>query len=278
MVKFHLNRIYWLIFLIIGVLITSNCKIDIPGLFISTDLNIRLEERDNFRFLNDSDRTRSFGDEYSFIVLVDIHIENEDSRDLEKLGDVIKDSGEEIKFVVIVGDISQYGAAQDIQKFIDIANSLDVPCYPAIGNHDIYFNNWPVWKEKIGSTRYRVDGGGTTLLILDSANTFFGKDQLDWLQSELDNTQGNVFVFSHVNLFAEYPSDVQHFTDTRERARVISILRDKCDAMFMGHIHKRTINEAGNVRYISIEDYRSHRTYCLVSVKKTGIDYQFKKL
>jgi len=255
----------------------SGCNVDLSGFFGSTDLDIRLEERNNFRFLNDSNRTLSLTEEYSFIVLTDTHIEDGNAWGLQKLKDVI-DSNDEIKFVVIVGDITQYGQAQDMRKFIEIASSLKVPCYPVIGNHDIYFGNWSVWKDHIGSTRYRIDGTGATLFIMDSASAFFGKDQLDWLQKEIKSAQGRVFVFSHANIFVESPVDIQQFTDTNERARITAILRNKCDAMFMGHVHKRTINEAGNVRYISIEDYYDHRTYCLVSVKKTGIQYQFKKL
>lgn len=264
--------------IVLGCALCTGCTFDLLGLFVSSDLSIRLKEQNSFRFLSDNDRNCSFGDEYSFIVIVDTHIEDGNSWGLEKLKDVIEGSGDAIKFVVIVGDISQCGNAQDIQTFIEIAHSLKVPCYPVIGNHDIYFGNWSVWKEKIGSTRYRIDGNGTTLLMLDTANAFFGKDQLDWLHKELNNAHGYVFVFSHVNLFVENQADLQHLTDTRERARIISMLQNKCDAMFMGHVHKRIIHEAGNVQYVNIEDYRNHRTYCLVSVTKTGIDYRFMKL
>ena len=255
----------------------TGCNVDLLGLFGSTDLNKRLEERNNFRFLIADERNLSFGDEYSFIVLTDTHIEDGNAWGLENLKYIVE-ADSSIRFAVVTGDITQYGAAQDIKKFIEIARSLNVPCYPVIGNHDIYFGNWTHWKNMIGSTRYRINGGTATLFILDSANAFFGKSQLDWLEREIKTARGRVFVFSHANIFVESLVDIQQFSDTRERARIVSILRNKGDIMFMGHLHKRVVNEAGNVQYISIEDYREKRVYCVVSVGKNGISIRYEKL
>jgi len=255
----------------------SACNVDFLGFFYSNDLDERLAERDNFRYLSDEQRSLSLGDKYSFIVLTDTHIEDGDAFGLEALADVIA-ANSEIKFVVFLGDISQYGSEKDIRKFIAISKTFNVPCYPVIGNHDIYFGNWHVWKDLIGSTRYKIDGGGTTLFFLDSANAFFGMEQLDWLQKELKNISGRVFVFTHSNLFVNDPSDIQQLSDMKERARITSILRNKCDIMFMGHSHERRINEAGNVKYVNIEDFKDTKVYCLVSVTGKGISYKFEKL
>ena len=268
----------FLLFLMSGVFyFLSACNVDFLGFFYSNDLDERLAERDNFKFLTGAQRSLSFGDEYSFIVVSDTHIEDGDAFGLEALKDVIADNGG-IKFVVFLGDITQYGSQKDINKFIEISKTFNIPCYPVIGNHDIYFGNWPVWKDNIGSTRYRIDGGETTLFILDSANAFFGNEQLDWLQKELKNTPGRVFVFTHSNLFVNDLPDIQQLSDMKERARITSMLKNKCDIMFMGHSHERRINEAGNVKYVNIEDFHGTKVYCLVSVTGEGASYTFKKL
>jgi len=276
MVKTYL-KIFFL-FLLSGLFcFLSSCNVDFLGFFYSSDLDERLAERDNFIFLSDGQRSLSFGDEYSFIVLTDTHIEDGDAFGFEALADVIAGNSE-IKFVALLGDITQYGSERDINRFIDISDTFNIPCYPVIGNHDIYFNNWPVWKDLIGSTRYRINGGGTTLFILDSANAFFGMEQLNWLQKELKNTSGRVFVFTHSNLFVDDPFHIQQSSDIKERARITSILRDKCEIMFMGHSHERRYNEAGNVKYVNIEDFRETKVYCLVSVTNSGVSYTFEKL
>jgi len=255
----------------------SACNVDFLGFFYSSDLDERLAECDNFRFLTEGQRSLSLGDKYSFIVLTDTHIEDGNAFGLEGLANVIAGNSE-IKFVVFLGDITQYGSRRDLVKFKDISRSFSVPCYPVIGNHDIYFNNWPVWKDLIGSTRYKITGGGTTLFILDSANAFFGKEQLDWLQREIKNTSGRVFVFTHSNFFVNDPADIQQISDMNERARITSILKNKCNIMFMGHSHERRENEAGNVKYVNIEDFKDTKVYCLVSVTGAGVSYSFKKL
>jgi len=268
------------IFLLIGILFVAvSCKQDLLGLFASNDLDERIKERDNLKFLEERGwTTLPLGDSYSFIVVADTHIEGGNAFGLEKLEDVVKTPELDIRFVVVLGDITQTGAEQDINKFIEIADKLGVPCYPVIGNHDFYFGNWHVWRDKIGSTNYKIDAGNTTLFMLDSANSFFGKDQLDWLEREIKTRKSRVFVFTHSPLFVTGPANMQQITDPKERARVVSILRDKCDIMFMGHSHRNYYNEAGNVEYITIEDYVAKKTYCIVTVTPGHIDIMLKKL
>ncbi len=262
----------------------AGCNIDFFGAFASTDLDERLEDKNNLKFIlnNNWEKIDELPNEYSFVVTNDLHIEDGNAFSFNKLPDAVTaynaDAELPIKFVVVSGDITQYGAEKDIKKFIETAENMGVPCYPVIGNHDIYFGNWSVWRRLIGSTRYRIDSGNTSLFVLDSANSYFGKQQLDWLQSELLSANENVFVFTHSPLFVEGPVGMQQITDARERARIISILKDKCNMMFMGHSHKRVINKTGNVEYISIEDFKSFKTYCIVTVRNSGISYEFKNL
>jgi 3',5'-cyclic AMP phosphodiesterase CpdA len=249
--------------------------VDLGGLFASGELDTRLESKNRFAFLSDADRNLPLGETYSFIVLTDPHIEGGNAHGLEKLKNVIKP---EDKFVAITGDITQNGRREDVQKFIEIAGSLGVPCYPVIGNHDIYFGHFSNWKNLIGSTRYRINHSNTTLFILDSANAAFGAAQLDWLRDELKTAKNHVFVFTHANLFVRTPGDIEQITDTRERARTLSILKGRADAMFMGHVHQRIIRKTGGVNYITIEDFRDNSTYCRVHVSAEGIRYEFEKL
>jgi 3',5'-cyclic AMP phosphodiesterase CpdA len=253
-----------------------SCNVDLGGLFASTDLSERLKEKNNFEFLNRLPPL-TLGDEYSFIVITDTHIEDGDAHGLENIQTLIVDNPQ-IKFAVFCGDLTQDGAEQDLRKFIEITGKLPIPAYPVIGNHDIYFGNFSVWKRLIGSTSYRVEGGGATLFILDSANSFLGKEQLDWLENELESADSRVFVFSHHNLFMDSPVNILQMSDTREIARTISLVRGKRGIMFTGHSHKRMVKELGGSLFISIEDFVTNQTYCLVSVTKTGVSYEFKKL
>jgi predicted phosphodiesterase len=263
--------------LLLSVIFTG-CNVDVAGFFVSNDLDERLAAKSDFNYLGPkgwTNLTLADPNNYSFIVLTDTHIEDGDVFGLEKVAGVINS---DIEFVIILGDITQYGSEQDIKKFMEAADLFGVPCFPVIGNHDIYFGNWHNWNSLIGSTNYKITGNGINLYILDSANSFFGKQQLNWLESEVKTSTGKVFVFTHCPLFVTGPANMQQLTDTRERARIVSILRNKCDIMFMGHSHKRYENKAGNVQYVAIEDYKSKSIYCLVTVKDYKTTYEFKKL
>ncbi|GHV51570.1 serine/threonine protein phosphatase [Spirochaetia bacterium] len=262
------------------VLLCPSCDMDLLGLFGSRDFEERLNEKNTFNFLTPADRSLNLPDTYSFIVLTDTHIQGSYAHGLEKLKDVIIPGPQGDRFVVITGDITDHGERKEVQKFIEIARSLSVPCYPVLGNHDVYFGHWSVWKDMIGSSSYRIDGpnSGTTLFIMDSANATWGARQTEWLDKELKSAKDRVFVFTHANLFVEGPGDREQFTDVRERSRIMSMLKGRCDAMFTGHAHKRIIKNSGGVEYITIEDYRSNKTYCRVSVSPAGISYNFHTL
>jgi 3',5'-cyclic AMP phosphodiesterase CpdA len=260
------------------------------GLFASNDFDVRFEDRDTFHLLTEEDRALLLPaeEEYSFVVLTDTHIENGSDQGLGGLIGVIDRDGvgTDDQFVVITGDITQNGKREDLECFINFVKELKdkkrIPCYPVLGNHDIYFNNWHNWRDLIGSSCYRIgaSGSGTTLFILDSANTSFGFRQFDWLERELGKTSGHVFLFTHANFFVKDLSfaDMQQFTDVKERARVVSLLAGRVDAVFSGHIHKRIERESGGVKHITIEDFKGNKTWCRVYVTKAGIRCEFNTL
>jgi len=284
MVKKICKKIRLPILLPLTAICLCGCALDWLGFFVSSDLDERLKERDNLVFLAANNWTKMELDRnYSFIVVSDTHIHNGNTYGLEGFENIIKNPANNIRFMVVTGDITQNGSKSDLALFIDIAvNQFGIPCYPLIGNHDVYSGGWSAWKELIGSTNYRIDGGSVTLLIMDSANLYLGKDQMDWLERELKSAVGSVFVFTHGNLFTKNIYDPQQLDDMNERARVASILRNKCDAMFMGHVHEWFVNEAGGVKYVTVNAFRdvvkTNSSYCLVTVNGGDVRYDFKTL
>jgi 3',5'-cyclic AMP phosphodiesterase CpdA len=274
-------------FLLVLPILLSGCNVDVLGFFGSTDFNERFRDRDTFNFLTAAELRPAFAAPYAFIVISDTHIENGDAHGLEGLAAVIRGAnagGANIRFAVVTGDITQNGGRRDLEKFLEIAESLrslspPAALYPVIGNHDIYSGNWSLWRELIGSSSYLVESPDTALIMMDSANANFGRDQLEWLEDRLGGAKKHTFIFSHANLFTESIKDIEMFTDTRERAKALSMLKGRCDAVFSGHVHRRIIREAGGVRYITLEDFKGHSNYCLVRVDTAGgVSWEFKKL
>ena len=257
-------------------IISISCSNDILGVVYSPESRERFAYKDHFVYLDEPDRRLELGDTFSFIVLTDTHITANNTNGFGNLKNIIEENND--SFVVVTGDITQSGKSNELELFIEMADTFQVPCYPVIGNHDIFFGNWSVWKEKIGSTVYRVDADHTTLIMLDSANASFGAEQLDWLKAQLTSAKENTFVFTHASLFSDKASSIQQLTDIRERARIMSMLDGKCAALFTGHIHERIIEQAGSVSYITLEDFKSNGTYCRVKVSPGGVSYEINSL
>jgi predicted phosphodiesterase len=269
------KKLFFRIFIISGAFLLFACSL--PQYY--NDYDSRFSNHDVFNFIKPPVNRLALGNSYSFIVASDIHISDDESaEEFAKLKDHIGES----KFIVVTGDITQNGTKEELQRFIDVAGAFNVPCYPVIGNHDVYADNAGPWKELIGSATYRIDSSdaATTLFILDNANASFGLEQLEWLEKEIKTAQKRTFVFAHDNFFiTDSFLDVEQTTDIVERARVMSLLEGRCDMMFMGHLHKRIIKEYGGVKYIIIENYSEQkRTMCRVHVSDEGVYYEFEKI
>lgn len=258
--------------------LSASCEVDLLGFFASNDLDTRLKDKDTFHFVTQRDGF-SFGGSYSFIVVSDTHITGKNANGLENLSSKFMPDD---KFVVITGDITQSGTREELERFLEIAESwraLGIAVFPVIGNHDVYFGNWKEWRDRIGSTRYRVDSDNTTLIILDSANEFLGRAQLDWFESTLRTSREHCFVFTHANPFAAVSAgDLQGFSSQHERARFAAALKGKAAFVLSGHIHKRIVTRIGNTDYITLEDFIRSKTYVRVYVHPGGASPHFETL
>lgn len=242
------------------------------------DYDSRFDWRNEFVFLQPADRSPSLGNNYSFIVISDTHISSQEgAQKFAKIADILQPAD---KFIVITGDITEQGTSEELRLFVNAASSLSVPCYPVMGNHDVYTERGKPWREIIGSSMYRIDSPGTTLFVLDNANAAMGNEQFLWLEKELKTAEQNTFVFAHENLFVRSsPPDFEQITDIRERARLMSMLKNRCAAVFTGHLHKQMFQEAGGVSYITLENYSEGKgVFCRVHVSNGGVRLEFGRV
>lgn len=141
------------------------------------------------------------------------------------------------------------------------AGALLPDIYYAIGNHDIVYNNnagydkqIALFKEKTGmpGAYYSVELNGTSFIVLGSDTAVgegtVGKEQLDWLKTELSKTDKNkpVFLFLHQPLIEtvsgslySQDNEIQDWygiIDTADEIR--AILKEYPNAfLFTGHTH-----------------------------------------
>lgn len=169
--------------------------------------------------------------DYSIVVISDVHISNDESKDnrLLELTEKIN-SGEipDVKFVAVTGDFvsAVFTAGKErsdensrLVKGISIMNNLNVPYYIAMGNHDYKIDNdrdsdtyFPeseilemekLWKEITEFDRYFViEGNGWNFIFLNSMrgrylNRFFDDEQLNWLKNLLAQNKPALLFFHH---------------------------------------------------------------------------------
>jgi len=168
---------------------------------------------------------------FNIVVLSDVHISNDQSKD-KRLHDLIeKINSEEIpnvKFVVVTGDFvsAVYSAGKEridensrLVKGISIMNNLKVPYYIALGNHDYKIDNdrdsdtyFPeseilemekLWMDVTGLDKYFVvEESGWNFIFLNSMrgrylHRAFDDKQMTWFENVLKKEKPAVLFFHH---------------------------------------------------------------------------------
>lgn len=168
---------------------------------------------------------------FNIVVLSDVHVSNDKSKDQRLLDFIDKINSEEIpnvKFVVVTGDFvsAVYTANKEridgnsrLVKGISIMNNLKVPYYIALGNHDYKIDNdrdsdayFPeseilemekLWKGVAGFDKYFVvEESGWNFIFLNSMrgrylHRAFDDEQMTWFENILNQEKSSVLFFHH---------------------------------------------------------------------------------
>jgi hypothetical protein len=155
-------------------------------------------------------------------------------------------------FAVIAGDNSNSGLESEMRTFESQRLSVGLPSYPAIGNHDIFFDGWLRYRSIIGRSIYRFDAGIARFFVLDSANGTFGEDQLNWLRQELvSNTQPIKIIVTHFPIQAgEFSSLFKLSSD--EEATVFKAMMHEFGVQLVisAHYHGYIEKNIGGTTYL----------------------------
>lgn len=195
-------------------------------------------------------------------------------------GDMVNESGE-----------SGFRMTEEALRFNAETQAEDDPCFLVIGNHDVYFDCAPFFKQYFHTSTYTVTvktlGGKQDLYIfLDSGNGTHGQRQLEWLEEQLEQRDKyrHCFVISHNWLFrtsynytttpaANLPQDEQYaFMDLMSRSNVGMVI--------MGHFHMREQRQFGGVQYVmtdNLNDTKVAPSYLVVKVGEK-VTYEYREL
>ena len=120
--------------------------------------------------------------QFSFAFCADPHLKVESDGCFPDLDREIR--ARQISFVVFGGDLTYVGTEGEYTNFIDHANALTVPWYPALGNHELFNNGWLYYWRYLGPSSYSFYGGNAKFVVIDSAGGQIGEEQMEWISGE----------------------------------------------------------------------------------------------
>jgi len=185
----------------------------------------------------------------------------------ERMQAFIREATEkELDFIIQLGDFCR--PYEYNLEFMSIWNSFPGKKYHVIGNHDMDggFTREEVveyWNSE--GRYYSFDCKGFHFIVLDGNDQdpspnrpggysrFFGREQLDWLEKDLDNTELPCLVFSHQGMDNDL-GGIHNGTESRlvlERANERAG-RQKVQLVFSGHHHQDYYNNINGIHYIQI--------------------------
>ena len=259
-----------IIIAIIAISFYSCNRLDILGMVVNrSDTEVRVSEWLEWNRQHDPIVINDVPDNYCVYSCSDSHI-NDDNTRLARFITIERNDPEAV-FSIIAGDLANesgdrpFVLCDSAMAFRPEQQAENDPCFPIIGNHDVYFDCADHFKQHYHTSTYTVTvnttGGHSDLFIfLDSGNGTHGSLQMEWLEKQLEKRSDyrHCFVISHNWLFrttynytttpaANLPEDEQYaFMDLMSRNQV--------DMVIMGHFHYRDVKTFGGVKYVMTDN------------------------
>lgn len=262
-----------------ALLMTTACNhLDIPGMIVNrSDTEERVNDWLDYNQLNGEPVIENAPDTYLVYSSSDPHYCASDSiipqGENDRLYHFItaERNDPQAVFSMLIGDLanekgeSSYNMIDAAMQYNAETQEKNDPCFPAMGNHDTYFDCAKWYKEHYHTSTYTVTvktvGGFKDLFIfLDSGNGTHGKRQMNWLEEKLSHRDEyrNCVVISHCWLFrtsynytttpcANLPLDEQYaFMDLMSKNNVSLVV--------MGHFHLLEQRQFNGITYVMTDN------------------------
>lgn len=160
-----------------------------------------------------------------------------------------------VNFVVFTGDIVNHSTAESWQRVEYEMDSLGLPSYYVMGNHDDNEVGRSVFQEKHGGTYYAFRHYGNLFIVLNSieADRAISDQQLSFLKEEIlhagDSTR-NIFIFFHEILWNSHEKYIGVRSNSRSRYDQVvehSNYWEEVHPMLEAHPEKNFILIAGDM-------------------------------
>ena len=269
----------------------ENSTLDMKGMFSPNGetIDARFEQSLAYNATRGEIRIDMQADDYTIYVCTDSHITRKTHRNLDYFVAQYRAAAAP-KLALHLGDVidaqKNFPCADSILHFAGqtIADTLFV----TPGNHDIYFKQWPIYREFFKSSVYWFDtrNGEKKLdlfICLDSAEGELGVKQMNWLRSLLEakSKEGyrRIIVFSHTHLWKLDASQGHTSNMALEATYEFTSLLSQygVEYYWCGHQHARQVVRFKGVTYMVLnatKDSENGQSYMIAHMgENVSYDY-----
>lgn len=269
----------------------ENSTLDMKGMFSPNGetIDARIEQSLAYNAVRGEIHMDMQADDYTIYVCTDSHITRKTHRNLDYFVAQYRAAAAP-KLALHLGDVidaqKNFPCADSILHFAGqtIADTLFV----TPGNHDIYFKQWPIYREFFKSSVYWFDtrNGEKKLdlfICLDSAEGELGVKQMNWLRSLLDEKSKEgyrrIIVFSHTHLWKLDASQGHTSNMALEATYEFTSLLSQygVEYYWCGHQHARQVVRFKGVTYMVLnatKDSESGQSYMIAHMGE-AVSYNY---
>ena len=281
------------LFTLLLMLVSCGKNIDYLGIFYTGNESPdeRFAQSMSYNAEHGYDKITGVPDYYEVYVMSDIHVDfstdNLDSFVSDYLADTVA-----APFALCLGDLINATDhfdyfAEHVQPVTDAGRKV----YYTVGNHDLYFDQWPEYFKRFGSSTYwfevqTVSGNKDLYIAIESGSGTLGVDQRDWLEGLLSekHNQGyrHIVVFTHTHLFKKDTSQGHTSNFNLEETYDLLDLFDRYDVslVLQGHSHSRDLTTFKDVVYLRVDALEDHYPDAYYTILNVGryINFEFIKV
>ena len=286
-----MNRIG--LFILMFFLTSCTKNIDLMGLFytINESPDERFEQSMSYNAEYGYDKITGVPDDYEVYAMSDIHVDFSTDNLDRFVSDYLADSVA-APFALCLGDlINATGHFDLFDEHVKPVSDAGRKIYYTVGNHDLYFNQWPEFRSRYHTSTYwfevqTVSNFKDLYIAIDSGNGTLGRDQRDWLENLLKDKQNqgyrHIIVFTHTHFFKKDTSQGHTSNFNLEETYDLLDLFDRYDVsmVLQGHSHARDLTLFKDVVYLRIDALEDHYPDAFYTILKVGnyINYEFIKV
>lgn len=189
------------------------------------------------------------GERFRFAVLSDVQ------QGLSSVDDLFERINREdgVRMVLSTGDLVEDGAAAEFDRFEQKLETLAVPFYSTVGNHDLW-GGPAEWRRRFGRFSMHFDFKGVSFSLVDSGSATIDPIVYDWLDDWLVEARDRVhIVLTHIPPLDPVGVRSGSFRSRREANKFLARLAaGGVDLTLYGHIHSHyAFENAGIPAHIS---------------------------